>query len=100
MTGDLFNVSYARVFYFPAIRLLQRERNRMAGVTFRIGRHFQKLFFPNAAGHNLLHLEHALGQRARLIEYDDLGLRQRLKIVATLDKHAASGRAADSSKEA
>ena len=72
----------------------------MVRVCFRHRCDTQQLFAAHANGFNLRYGEGALGDGAGLVEEDGLHVRERFKIVASLDQDAALGRTADTAEEA
>ncbi len=98
--GELFHLFNAAVVKLFAVRVLDRHRDRMRRVGFRISGVFQQLSLTDMIRMHCGHGEGAFGQRAGFIEDDRLDLSQRFKVVGALDQDAFAGGRADAAEEA
>ena len=99
MTGNFLHITDPAVVDFPAVCLLDRLRNRVIRIIFRIGGQLQKLFFFHIYGLDLAYRKRAFRQCAGLIKHDNFRMGQRLQIVTSLDKNADFGCSANTAKE-
>lgn len=98
--ADLFNVRDAAAVNFLAICFLQALADGVRRGALGERRILQELRFFQRAVVDGADLEHALCQRAGLIEDNGLDLRERFQIIRALDQHAFLACPADAGKEA
>ena len=85
----LFDACHAGAVERDAAGLLQALADRVRGRALGKRRVFKQLVVLHRAVVHARDLEHALRERAGLVEDDDLGLGQGLEIVRALDEDAA-----------
>ena len=96
----LFNACHAGAVERDAAGLLQALADRVRGRALGERRVFKQLVVLHRAVVHARDLEHALRERAGLVEDDDLGLGQGLEIVRALDEDALVSCAAETREEA
>ena len=100
VAAALLDVRHTAAVDGLAVGFLQALADGMGGGALRQRRVFQQLLLVHVAVVYRRHLEHALGQRAGLVEHHRLYLGQRLQIVGALDQDALMAGAADTGEEA
>ncbi len=100
VAADLPDIRHALPVDGLAVGALEALTDGMGGGALRQRRVLQQLALVHVAVVYRRHLEHALGQRAGLVEYHRLYLGQRLQIVGALDEDALMAGAADTGEEA
>ena len=98
--GQLLHRADAALVDVLTVGLADGAGDGMVGIALRIRRQLQKFRLGDLVGMDGGDVEHALGQRARLVKDDDLRLRERFQIAAALDEYAVARGSADAAEEA
>ena len=99
LPGDFLHILHHAVVRLVRVGGAQRSGDRMRRIALDMSGQVQKFLFFDHVGMNRRNVEHALRQRAGLIENHRLRVRQKLQIARALDQDAVRRRAADAREE-